>query len=677
MINGDSIRPIYTPYLQRSREKEKVEHIKSRFIVLYPQFTLLSLASTPGDKNIETIHDCPPNIWRPDSDAGLWNQDSASCSDNEDACMETMVVKIHVLYLACLQTLVKMNPKAFHSEWPRLLGKMDTISNESIEKGGFAPLAYFVVHNPSPRLRHAAASSISTLIEGPAQRAYLGLGEDEKSIKSYISLSQSLGQTIVGNIQALSGCILSETDDLVCCSIIRALTTFLVGCSWNKITHRYFWMSVQVLHRKIGMCRSSDDARNELLFTCLHSLATLFSLKIDSLADDSWSEYLVDDGTDMFLSDTLATWASSGRLKVKLEATLAIRGMMRLKLLSSSRAIRLYPLVAHIHKELIVKNNKSKQYGAIAERLQQQLVLFVGDMAPYIHLHVDASPSITMKDVCMSIIIPAAHHTSPRVRAASFVALTNVPSEFWNHADMPEDISSILLEASTTDSESTVRSSAMKAYGARVQYMDIIQVVRDVHAPLQAGLFDSVLAVRIPSAVILEAVSNRLWQSSMEHLTDWKDSRSGLASSVSLLAEYIPKACTDHDKVKVHGIHALGYLIGTRYRTTSIKSLHHEDDDTLQSTLLGILEASVAEGSLAIKWSSYEACRIILLTARLTASTQEGTDSYDTSWKYDPFLQSIVNMLQCQVDQSSQNHVEDGGSRSRVLLDQALVEFSS
>ena len=38
-------------------------------------------------------------------------------------------------------------------------------------------LAHVLLHDPLPKVRQAAAVTIATLLEGPAQRAYLGIAE--------------------------------------------------------------------------------------------------------------------------------------------------------------------------------------------------------------------------------------------------------------------------------------------------------------------------------------------------------------------------------------------------------------------------------------------------------------------------------------------------------------------
>lgn len=654
--------------------KDLVSKVHGRFIGLYSCFSRLTVFS--GDTSTMTAIDGTSNApsGNEGKDSDEFQEDTCmTSSDQEDACVDSLVVKVQVLYLACLQTLVKMNPKSFHSEWPRLLGTVEHIKVELTGKDSLVPLTYFVVNGTSPRLRHAAAASISTLIEGPAQRAYLGLGEHDTSITSFISLSQSLGQIIVTNVDALTRCILSENDDMVCCSVIRALTTFLVGCSWNKISSRYLWSSIRVLHEKMG---PRDGTNNELLFTCMHSLATLFSLKIAPPAGDlSAVQNAFRTSRGEFLSDTLASWVIQGRMKIKLEAILAIRGMVRLQLLSPQHMSVLYEAVVDQTDTILGYTSNSKQHSTVAERLQQQFVLVIGDLSSHILDEQGKSPcDITVVDICCRIIIPGIDHTSPRVRSASFTSLASLPPAFWDNTRISESVSSILVARCTKDSESTVRSSAMRAYGSWVQSMDIERLIHDedILTTLRTGLQDSVLAVRIPCAVILEAVSCRLWQASMENLGMWKDRISGVLSFAGLLHTLLQCVCSDHDKVRVHGIHALGYLLGTKHRLTVDTSLmgSKEDWSETKSTSRVILDDAMARGSLAVQWASYEACRIILLTARLTDSTQD-----EHTWKHDSFIQSVVEDLQKQRDTIA-IHEGDGTSRTRMLLDQALLEFS-
>lgn len=657
-----------------------MQNVKSRFIDLYPWFSTLSLVDLACE--YQHAHGCTTKTLEFDSES-----QEATSSHQDHHYVSELLVKVQVLYLACLQTLVKMNPKTFHSEWPRLLGKGDIIKRSIPVEGGLVPLASLVVHGRSSRLRHAAAASISTLIEGPAQRAYLSLGEEQKAIKSFISLSQSLGESIVRNIEALVCCILSESDDLVCCAIIRALTTFLVGCSWDKISQKHFWSSIRILHEKISRYDGMESSNNELLFACLHSLAALFTLKIEPLSSESSAEYLMDNSTGRCLSDRLIVWMMHGRVKTKLEATLAVRGMVRLRLFCMSHIAAFSPILDQAHELLTSPSMDTiqTQNSPIIERLQQQHVLLLGDISEHI-LKFDGEDKIdcdiNMKDICDNVMVPAALHKSSRVRAASFSSLANLPSAFWRHKGLSEKIAKITIEVGTRDSESTVRSNAIKAYGSYIQSINIPEILshRDLLKPLERSLDDAILAVRIPCAVILEDLSNRMWQSSMEHLGEWKDNICEFHSFSSVLAAFITRVCVDHDKVKVHGMHALGYLIGIRYRTMPAESWVTRSENII-SVAFTLLKTNMMEGSLPVQWASYEACRIILLTARLTGSSLDILEENSVApWREDTFLLSIVDCLEKQRDEISQPpqqpNNKNSNSRTRLLLDQALIEFS-
>ncbi len=44
-------------------------------------------------------------------------------------------------------------------------------------------LATVLLHDPMPKVRHSAAVTIATLMEGAAQRAYLGIAETPSAIR--------------------------------------------------------------------------------------------------------------------------------------------------------------------------------------------------------------------------------------------------------------------------------------------------------------------------------------------------------------------------------------------------------------------------------------------------------------------------------------------------------------
>jgi hypothetical protein len=71
-------------------------------------------------------------------------------------------------------------------------------------------------------VRHAAAATLGTLLEGPAQRAYLAVAEARQThrpaVRGFITLSSSLGQSLIWLHQALDVALEGERDGMVVCS---------------------------------------------------------------------------------------------------------------------------------------------------------------------------------------------------------------------------------------------------------------------------------------------------------------------------------------------------------------------------------------------------------------------------------------------------------------------------
>mgnify|MGYP001810305183 CR=1 FL=1 len=92
--------------------------------------------------------------------------------------------RVRASALACLQLLAKADPKSLHGSWTALLPVSDAFIASrhgswcAASRGaGAASVAHLLLHDPHMRVRHAAATTVTTLLEGPAQRAYLAVAE--------------------------------------------------------------------------------------------------------------------------------------------------------------------------------------------------------------------------------------------------------------------------------------------------------------------------------------------------------------------------------------------------------------------------------------------------------------------------------------------------------------------
>ncbi len=626
-----------------------------------------------------------------------------------------------VTYLACLQTLVKMNPTAFHADWPRLLGgdlpsgARRASCTHSVSDTTPAGCGLYVhLRDEAPKLRHAVAASISTLIEGPAQRAYLGmahLSDSMERVKSFISLSEVLGRLVVENVEALRAAVAQEEDEGVCAAMVRAMTTFLVGSWGEKGKHvggrrmpgDVAWGCVGVLVQKVDdrggggaphhqglpgpgvrdrVSLESDAVESasasasasaspgkpsaapsgatgtELVAVCLGSLASIFGTggvppddRDDAPCNEPGRAAHNNNNVDVDRTlDVLVRCLTRERsMRIKLEAAAAMRGVLRWigmqhpisganthpeRWKQGNDADSVQQRQAHGEQGLMplfveTKAALERADGAGAsqrqkdnsnkDRLSQQLVLLFGDLGI----------------VDWQLVNAAAEHPSARIRAAAFSC------SFGAHArisDTERDAYLNLAETHATEQhekESTVRSSAVKAYlealtrQRRPADDDAARTILERDARvlhiISVSLKDSVLAVRINAATLAAEVASALWHSCMEHLADtWSGAdtpqqrQHGVRFLRELLKSVIP-ACRDHEKVAVHSIRALGFLTGGVLRlegsstaaaaaSPSPRSLSDLSDDIVSVLTDGMTRGM--RGRKELQWSCREAIAV-------------------------------------------------------------------
>lgn len=122
--------------------------------------------------------------------------------------------------LACLQLLVKADPKSLHGSWTALLPASDAVVGRRGIGGGHggggggpaaASLAHLLLHDPQMRVRHAAAATVGTLLEGPAQRAYLAVAEARDLERPPLRCA--------ADADSLALCLRSPLRDAACCML--------------------------------------------------------------------------------------------------------------------------------------------------------------------------------------------------------------------------------------------------------------------------------------------------------------------------------------------------------------------------------------------------------------------------------------------------------------------------
>lgn len=196
-----------------------------------------------------------------------------------------------------------------------------------------------LLHDPQLRVRHAAAATLATLLEGPAQRAYLAVAEARElerqpvrwamagataharaaarsaalpsaglperarqfercrhvqpptclrgpsHCRGFTTLSASLGQTLVSLHQALLHSMEHERDALVLAATLRALGTLLLGAPYHRLPPQLLPLCVRALAGCLVRVTPSAGAaalpheQLPVASACLSCLAAAFSCK--------------------------------------------------------------------------------------------------------------------------------------------------------------------------------------------------------------------------------------------------------------------------------------------------------------------------------------------------------------------------------------------------------------
>lgn len=76
-------------------------------------------------------------------------------------------------WTVCLQAMCVVRPSQLH--YNRQISQLQVARRHA--RGGGTSMAHLLLHDPQLRVRHAAAATIATLLEGSAQRAYLAVAE--------------------------------------------------------------------------------------------------------------------------------------------------------------------------------------------------------------------------------------------------------------------------------------------------------------------------------------------------------------------------------------------------------------------------------------------------------------------------------------------------------------------
>lgn len=486
--------------------------------------------------------------------------------------------RVRFLALACLQLLIKSDPKAMHAAWPSLLpgpdanlnpekrAQWDIIGvNQSI-KGSLQQqlptLAHPLVLDGSARVRHSAAATVGTLLEGPAQRAYLAvaeLREEAPAVRGFVPLSASLGGAVVGTQAALLRVLRSEQDIAVLAGALRALGTALVGAPYARLPPALLPAAAAGARGALARAQQAqqDPAAAPhwapILTGSLACLAAALGAKPPSSA---LASYLRGDGAGL-PSDLLAC-ASHPSPAVQLEALMALRGLAQQyhAAVAEFWSVALELAVAAVASGGGTGNGTGIEgEGAApspAEKVAQQSVLLVGD---YLKQAGDGEEAAAAVDCCLR---PAMAHTSPVLRSAGFGALSGILKTSMAALSLENRAELIAAAAAAArgDGASPVRAAASRALGALISALHMpeeMNLLRDSAGPAVAtACGDEVAAVRAQAAAALATAADLLLKS--PQMTDYCEIAADLLPAAAA-------AAADGDRVRPAGARALGALL--------------------------------------------------------------------------------------------------------------------
>ncbi|PRW60946.1 Wee1 kinase [Chlorella sorokiniana] len=568
----------------------------------------------------------------------LESSDSES-SDAEGGGERHHASRVRSAALACLQLLVKADSKSLHGSWTVLLPTSDPVASR-YPRGGSPSVAHLLLHDPQLRVRHAAAATITTLLEGPAQRAYLAVADarelDRQPVRGFITLSASLGQMLVALHSALLHSTQSERDPLVLAATLRALGTLLLGAPYHRLPPQLLPRCVQALLGCLAKATPAPPAgpagvaadQLPVVSACLSCLAAAFSSKAPGapiVQEVTPAAGASDVGGEQHqLLQLLFGYAACPHATLQLEAVMALRGVAQQHAALLDGHWERLLAIASTGARLPAPQPSHKSQGAdgtLPEKVAQQNVRLAGDyLAGSVAAVAQLGASTTLdagaeieqwQQVAEQVLQPATQHASPLLRAAAQAIIGALSPAVL--AGLPLALQQQQLawccNAVATDDASPVRAAAAKAAGALANAPGLCAMPEgpeQLLAALTAGSRDAVLAVRLPAAASLATLCSMLSGS-----TAGDPAVAAAAQRVfpDCLRLALAAAAGDNDKLRPSGLQALGSLaaLADVLPPTAVASQEQQLEDAVAA-----VSSRLAARSVRVQWAACEAAGALL-----------------------------------------------------------------
>ncbi|KAK9076613.1 hypothetical protein SSX86_004947 [Deinandra increscens subsp. villosa] len=527
--------------------------------------------------------------------------------------------KVRVAAIVCIQDLCRSDPKSFTAQWTILLPSSDVLQARRYE----ANLMTCLLFDPYLKARIASASTLATMLEGPAS-VFLQVAEYKESTKmgSFTALSSSLGQILMQLHTGILYLIKHEKNNGFLTSLFKILTLLISCTPYSRMPDELLPTVISNLHQRIIEGFLTHNDQSGLLAVALSCLTDALSvspssLKVSEMFVAEISTGLNGDKACSGLLSTLLYYSQSfASPAVSLEALQVLKAVAHnypnimvlcwkpfcciicdiLDPLGSSRA-------GTVNSGLTVGTTGEKVLTSAIKLLDECLRAISGfkgteDLSddkllnsPFTHDYIkiktiSSAPSYVLEGqtvardddpVCPSgsqqwceaiekHLSSTLFHSSAMVRAASVTCFAGITSSVF--ISLPEDkqnqIITYSINAASDDEVPSVRSAACRAIGVIACFPQALtnsEILGKFINAAEVNSHHSLVPVRIAATWALANLCD-----SLRHCIDrFTLARSSVdlidcSKMVSLLIDCSLRLTRDGDKIKANAVRALGNL---------------------------------------------------------------------------------------------------------------------
>eukprot|EP00873_Tetraselmis_striata_P014002 jgi/Tetstr1/434266/TSEL_023373.t1 len=251
------------------------------------------------------------------------------------------VSRVRIAALNIIQAMVRVDIKSMQ---PHLRSYFPL--NSPLQEHPRTPsLVTVLLYDPHAKVRLAAASAIGLLMEGPVQRAYLGVAEVRSTsakalVRGFTPLSVQLGQMLVALHAGLFQSLQSEPNLGILTSSMRALAILLCAAPYERLPQTLIPQVVScvrsTLRRSSAMFSSAPSSMTDpyhaaalsCLAAALSTRAPVPSLAAEMLQDVPQAGSRTGGRAPAVLHE-IWQWTRAGPALVRIEALGALRGAFK------------------------------------------------------------------------------------------------------------------------------------------------------------------------------------------------------------------------------------------------------------------------------------------------------------------------------------------------------------